>query len=147
MSIDDSQKMLRQWSYRDVYFASSDEMTMLKMSRHIGENNPNSFLRYFPNFELDHCLEMLRQVLMCRPDTSLTTFVWVNSQDKPILNIDPFERECVDWEVLIDSVKDRVVSLEEVEALKNPLHMSQIGQDKEDASITLPLGGSIDNSH
>ncbi|TEY33008.1 hypothetical protein BOTCAL_0699g00050 [Botryotinia calthae] len=122
-------KMLRQWSYRDVYFASADEMTMLKMSRHI-----------------DHCLEMLRQVLMCRPDTSLTTFMWVNSQDKPILNIDPFERECVDWELLIDSVKERVVSLEEVEALRNPLHVLQAEQDREDAHITLPLGSSAHES-
>ncbi|KAM3073015.1 hypothetical protein ACMFMG_008733 [Clarireedia jacksonii] len=116
--------MLRQWSYREVYFSSADDMTMLKMSRHI-----------------DHCLEMLRQVLMCRPDTSLTTFLWVNSQDKPILNIEPFERECVDWDVMIDSVKDRVVSLEEVEGLVNPLHVAG-AQNAEDVHITLPLAGS-----
>lgn len=69
----------------------------------------------------DHCLEMLRQVVMCRPDTSLTTFLWVKSQDKPILNIDPMEHTCVDWESIIASLQDRTVSFEEINALKNPL--------------------------
>jgi len=99
-------KMLRQWSYRDTYFPIDHKsMAYLKMERHI-----------------DHCLEMLRQVVMCRPDTSLTTFLWVNTQDKPILNIDPLEHDCVDWDVMVESLQDRVVSLEEINALKNPLH-------------------------
>jgi hypothetical protein len=86
----------------------------------------------------DHCLELLRQVVMCRPDTSLTTFLWVQSQEKPILNIDPFEHDCVDWNTMVKSLQDRVVSLEEINALKNPLHVSESGDDT--PHITLPLG-------
>lgn len=89
---------------------------------------------------------MLRQVLICRPDTSLTTFLWVKSQDKPILNIEPFERECVNWDGMIASVKDRVVSLEEVEGLINPLHVAG-PQNTEDVHITLPLGSSENEEH
>lgn len=70
---------------------------------------------------------MLRQVVMCRPDTSLTTFLWVNSQDKPILNIDPMEHDCVDWDAMVESLQDRAVSLEEINALKNPLHFEKGG--------------------
>jgi hypothetical protein len=83
---------------------------------------------------------------MCRPDTSLTTFLWVNSQDKPILNIEPFERECVDWDGMIDSLKDRVVSLNEVEGLINPLHVAG-AQNAEDVHITLPLVSSESEEH
>jgi len=124
-------KMLRQWSYRDVYFATADEMTMLKMSRHI-----------------DHCLELLRQVVMCRPDTSLTTFLWVNSQDKPILNIDSFEHQCVDWDAMVASLKDRIVPLAEIEALKNPLHASSDDETESgNAHISLPLGNDDHHDH
>jgi len=114
-------KMLRQWVYRDVYFAGVSGMPLLKMERHI-----------------DHCLEMLRQVVMCRPDTSLTTFLWVASQDKPILNIDPLEHDCVDWDLMVESLSDRVVSLEEINALKNPLRLKEEPDDS--LLISFPLG-------
>ena len=64
---------------------------------------------------------MLRQSLMCSPDTSLTTFTWSHSQLKPVLDVRRFERQCVDWEAFMDSILPRVVSKEEVEALVNPL--------------------------
>ena len=64
---------------------------------------------------------MLRQSLMCNPDTSLTTFTWSHTQAKPVLDVRRFERQCVDWEAFMDSVTPRVVSKEEVERLVNPL--------------------------
>lgn len=70
---------------------------------------------------LDHCLEMLRQSVMCVPDTSLTTFTWTSSQKKPVLDIRRLERQCIDWEVFMASVITRVVDKEEVERLTNPL--------------------------
>lgn len=70
---------------------------------------------------LDHCLEVLRQTLMCNPDTSLTTFFWSHSDKKPILNEGRFERQCVDWEAFMSSVLPRVIRKEELEGLINPL--------------------------
>lgn len=58
---------------------------------------------------------------MCNPDTSLTTFFWSDIDEKPILNEERFERQCVDWEVLMGSVLPRVIRKEEVEGLINPL--------------------------
>ena len=59
---------------------------------------------------------------MCNPDTSLTTFTWSHTQTKPVLDIRRFERKCVDWELLMESVLPRVVSKEHVDELVNPLY-------------------------
>ena len=56
---------------------------------------------------------------MCHGDTALTTFGWA-SKPKPMLNTRPIDHKCVDWNVLLASVKGRVVGREEVAALKNP---------------------------
>ena len=64
---------------------------------------------------------MLRQSLMCDPNTFLTTFTWSHSQTKPVLDVRRFERQCVDWEAFMDSLLPRVVSKEEVEGMVNPL--------------------------
>jgi hypothetical protein len=70
---------------------------------------------------LDHCIENLRQAIMCYPDTSFTTFVWTHSDPKPVLDVRRFERKCVNWESFMQQLVPRVVSFEEVDKLKNPL--------------------------
>lgn len=57
---------------------------------------------------------------MCHADTTLTTFRWDN-KEKPMLNTKLVPHKCVDWEVLMDSVRGRTVSKEEVEGMVNPL--------------------------
>ena len=69
---------------------------------------------------LDHCVELIRQSIMCNPDTSLTTFEWLSSSPKPVLRIDPYERKCVDWEAFMKGILPRVVSSREVDGLVNP---------------------------
>lgn len=71
------------------------------------------------NIYKDHCLEVLRSAAMCHADTTLTTFGWAD-QAQPMLNTRLIEHKCVDWEALMESVKHRVVSREEVAALVNP---------------------------
>ena len=58
---------------------------------------------------------------MCHPDLSLTTFTWNDTTPKPMFDVRGSVHTCADWDDLLDSVKDRVVSEAEVEGLVNPL--------------------------
>ncbi|PVH96579.1 hypothetical protein DM02DRAFT_534899 [Periconia macrospinosa] len=96
-------KMIRQMNYRDHYFSNQTEKAAKDMEVHI-----------------NHCIEQLRQAVMCQPDTSFTTFVWTHSDPKPVLDVRRFERKCVDWSYFMEGVSSRVVSFEEVDELVNP---------------------------
>ncbi|KAM3066193.1 hypothetical protein ACMFMG_012153 [Clarireedia jacksonii] len=95
--------MLRQWNYREHYHPDVTE-----------EDRPHW------DIHADHCLDILRSAAMCHGDTTLTTFGWLD-QEKPMLNTRPIQHKCVDWDLLMRSVKDRLVGQEEIAALKNPL--------------------------
>ena len=56
---------------------------------------------------------------MCHGDTTLMTFGWAE-QARPMLNTRPISHVCVDWEEMMDSVRSRIVSREEVAGLVNP---------------------------
>ena len=47
----------------------------------------------------DHCLEDLRQAVICNPDLSIYTYDWIPSQRKPWPNF-VIDSECVNWEML-----------------------------------------------
>ena len=67
---------------------------------------------------------MLRQSAMCGGDTSLTTFSWEKGKRRAGVNPVGYSLQtCVDWDVLISSMKDRVVSPDEYEDLVNPLDL------------------------
>ncbi|KAI0154991.1 hypothetical protein GGR57DRAFT_102205 [Xylariaceae sp. FL1272] len=46
-----------------------------------------------------HCIDDVRQALMCNPDISIYTHVWIPGYRKPWPNFD-VEHECINWEVL-----------------------------------------------
>ncbi|KAH3999716.1 hypothetical protein HBH98_085850 [Parastagonospora nodorum] len=96
-------KMLRKMNYRDHYYPNQTEHNARDMEVHI-----------------NHCIEQLRQAVMCNPDTSFTTFVWTHSDPKPVLDVRSFERQCLDWGYFMEGVKPRVMSYEEVDELTNP---------------------------
>ena len=57
---------------------------------------------------------------MCHADTSaLATFKW-DKTDKPMLDTRRVPHRCVDWEEMLSSHKDRMVSHEEVARMVNP---------------------------
>ena len=70
---------------------------------------------------VDHCIELLRQASICRPDTSLTTFIWHESTGLPMFNVSESVHTCVDWDAFMEMEKKRIVSEEEMDRLKNPL--------------------------
>jgi hypothetical protein len=96
-------KMLRQWNYREHY-------------------HPGLAPEDRPHWDIhaDHCLDLLRSAAMCHGDTTLTTFGWF-TKAKPMLNTRLIPHICVDWDALMESLKDRIVDRSEVQALVNPL--------------------------
>lgn len=101
------QKMLRQWHFRGHYFANITDKEELHWESH-----------------LEHCLDMLLQTAMCYADTSLVTFKWDKTKDKPLLDTMNNPHTCVDWDVLIESLRERVVPGDEMHRLQNPLLLS-----------------------
>ncbi len=70
---------------------------------------------------VDHCFEWLRQSAVCHADASLTTFKWHPDKTRPMFNASESIHVCVDWQVLMESVKSRVVDETEILRLRNPL--------------------------
>ena len=70
---------------------------------------------------VDHCLELLRQAVMCRADTSLITFEWNPSERRPMLQLRGKQHQCDDWEEVQAKLKSRAVKKEEMARLRNPL--------------------------
>ncbi|KAM0817868.1 putative DUF3328 domain-containing protein [Seiridium cardinale] len=96
-------KYLRQWIYRDYYHPDVGP-----------EETPHWLLH------TDHCLDLIRQALMCRADTSLMTFQWEADRREPMIKLESPEHVCVDWEDLMEKVKSRRVSDADMAVLTNP---------------------------
>ncbi|KAF4633848.1 hypothetical protein G7Y89_g4255 [Cudoniella acicularis] len=98
-------KILRQANYRDYYHPEAAGQVLRDLQLHA-----------------DHCIELSRATAMCRPDLkSLTTFVWRTELENPLLSPDRPVRKCLDWDALMDSIHERVVSDEEIHAMNNPI--------------------------
>ncbi|KAI1092134.1 hypothetical protein F5B19DRAFT_233864 [Rostrohypoxylon terebratum] len=96
-------KYLRQWIYRDHYHPEVGPVETPHWLLHV-----------------DHCLDLVRQALMCRADTSLMTFHWEADRREPMLKLESPEHVCVDWEDLMEKVGPRRVSDTDMEMLTNP---------------------------
>lgn len=60
---------------------------------------------------VDHCLESLRQSVMCSADVSVYTLEWTpHSKVKPAVRV-PQPHACVDWEALHGWMEGRAASL------------------------------------
>ncbi|KAI9644382.1 hypothetical protein NHQ30_007739 [Ciborinia camelliae] len=101
-------KMLQQANYHEYYHHNVGGQELRDLQVHVG-----------------HCIGLLRATVMCRPYlASLTTFVWREGLKGPLLAPERPVRQCVNWDVLMGSIRDRVVAKEELERLKNPLGMA-----------------------
>ncbi|CAI6338766.1 unnamed protein product [Periconia digitata] len=71
---------------------------------------------------VDHCLESLRQTLMCQADLSIYTLRWTpHSSTKPGVHV-PNPNVCVDWDGLHGWMKGRAASLEDVITLPEEIY-------------------------
>ena len=69
---------------------------------------------------LDHCVELLRQAVMCQPDETYMTFEWRDGKPKPSMKIEGPPRMCVDWETWERKFASQIVPGEEMATLVNP---------------------------
>ena len=54
----------------------------------------------------DHCIDALRQILICHGDISLVTFDWVEHDLHPFPNFN-VNRECRNWDNILEWTKAR----------------------------------------
>lgn len=100
--------MLRKANYREYYHPGVKGQELRDLQVHV-----------------DHCVELLRASAMCRPDLeTLTTFQWREGMLKPLLSPERPLRRCVDWDILMESLGDRVIGDEELAELENPLRIT-----------------------
>lgn len=59
---------------------------------------------------LDHCIEMLRQNIMCRSDVTMVTYDWVEGFDDPYPSFS-VPHQCRNFEKILDWVEDHRVHL------------------------------------
>jgi len=78
----DTQKRIKQYLHPEYYYGH-EEQDWHELYRHV-----------------DHCLEALRQQLLCSADVNVYTLKWTpHSKTKPSIVI-PQQNACVNWEVL-----------------------------------------------
>lgn len=58
----------------------------------------------------DHCVEVLRQRLMCNPDLNVYPYHWVEQYDRPVGHLFTRHR-CVDWDHFHNWAEETMVSL------------------------------------
>ena len=69
----------------------------------------------------DHCIELLGQAVTCHADSSLQTYSWTAKSEVPQFDVEsPSVHMCVDWDVLLRSLRHRIVPTEEMGRLKRP---------------------------
>ncbi|RAH48964.1 oxidase ustYa family protein [Aspergillus brunneoviolaceus CBS 621.78] len=77
----------------------------------------------------DHCVEYIRESLMCQPDLALVTFRWINDTAQHAAaptefyptNFDVDVHRCADWESLDRWAGQRAFDLSRVDLLDRPL--------------------------
>jgi hypothetical protein len=104
--------------YRHIYGEKEKET----MGEHTGRCLPylssmGNMLNY--HFSVEHCIEILRQSVMCRGDTTLITFHWGHTVKLPQPDF-TLDHTCVNWDSLIEWVKPRAIDVFEEGMLVHP---------------------------
>ncbi|KAL5117426.1 hypothetical protein ACEQ8H_004742 [Pleosporales sp. CAS-2024a] len=114
------QKYLRQWIYRQHYHPEVGPDEEPHWLLHTGKAAVLSLSCVRQLTRTDHCLDLIRQALMCRADTSLMTFEWAAARREPMLKLQSPEHVCVDWDDLMNKAQARRVSDTDMASLVNP---------------------------
>ncbi|KAI6093648.1 hypothetical protein F4821DRAFT_221079 [Hypoxylon rubiginosum] len=97
-------KQLRKWIYRDYYYRDESQSVLDERA-----------------FHADHCVEYLRQIIMCHGDTTVNPFRWLHDdsvlhRSGPTLK-EGAQYECVNWDMLSEWAKSRRVDLKQPDLL------------------------------
>ena len=87
--------------WQDHYIAVSPEVQSQKAEI------PEMYERHY-----EHCVDYIRQFLMCKFDTTIMPFNWVLDHQNPTPNGNTIHK-CVKWDFLQDWLKDRAVQMPE----------------------------------
>lgn len=68
---------------------------------------------------VDHCIDSIRQNLMCHADLSVMTFHWVEDSEDPKPNF-KYEHECVNWKALEGWASKRAFDIDDPTMLVRP---------------------------
>ncbi|KAI8629702.1 hypothetical protein F5Y19DRAFT_475152 [Xylariaceae sp. FL1651] len=95
-------KKVRQWIYKDTYFTQVQGLERNELKRHV-----------------DHCIETLRQGIMCRGDVSLGTYTYLRGSSY-VTARSWGTHQCVDFEALIAWARERAVNIFQPGVLVQP---------------------------
>ncbi|KAJ8067837.1 hypothetical protein OCU04_003431 [Sclerotinia nivalis] len=86
------------------------------------------YAEYYPDAQgpttklhVDHCIDDIRQALMCHADTSITTFNWEEGIRRPMPDFAGWHT-CNNWQVLDDWATARAFSMFDQKSLINPTY-------------------------
>ncbi|CAJ2504617.1 Uu.00g120110.m01.CDS01 [Anthostomella pinea] len=103
-------KKVKKMLFKEYYYHEKSDEAMAREAKHV-----------------DHCVEYIRESLMCQPDLSMVTFRWINNtaqhEDKSAFyptNFDVSLHTCADWQALDTWAGERVFDLFQVDLLKRP---------------------------
>jgi hypothetical protein len=68
---------------------------------------------------LDHCLDNLRELVMCKADISLYTYDWIDNYRKPYPNFN-IQHECRNFDAVNDWAKEHSFDIFDGKSLKHP---------------------------
>lgn len=103
--------------YKDHYFPdATPEQDKLNEfhNRKSKKNQPNrlkhsiSHIKYLYSHATDHCLDMLRQSVMCSGDVQLLTMKWMKTVSIPTANFS-MPHKCVNWAKLEEWTSSRKI--------------------------------------
>ncbi|KAI0100069.1 hypothetical protein GGR51DRAFT_533740 [Nemania sp. FL0031] len=95
-------KKVRQWIYKESYFTQVQGMQRNELKRHI-----------------DHCIETLRQGIMCRGDVSLGTYTYLRGSNDVTARTWG-KHQCIDFEALISWARERAVDVSQPGVFAQP---------------------------
>ncbi|KAI0197253.1 hypothetical protein EV127DRAFT_6292 [Xylaria flabelliformis] len=103
-------KKVKKMLFKEYYHGGKSEEAMAREEKHV-----------------DHCVEYIRESLMCQPDLSMVTFRWINNtaqhEDKSEFyptNFDVDMHRCANWQHLDSWAGERMFNLFEVDLLERP---------------------------
>ncbi|KAI1124451.1 hypothetical protein F5Y10DRAFT_249324 [Nemania abortiva] len=95
-------KKVRQWIYKESYFTDVQGFQRNELKRHI-----------------DHCVETLRQGIMCRGDVSLGTYTYLRGSND-VTARSWGKHQCVNFEALMAWARERAVDVSQAGVLAQP---------------------------
>ncbi|MCJ1257580.1 hypothetical protein MMC24_005406 [Lignoscripta atroalba] len=82
----------------------------------------------------DHCLDNLRQYVMCHADISIMTFSWLPNFQRPWPDFD-VTHECRNWDVVNEWAKGHSIDFFDEKVIKHPGYDPSLGNPWTDGGV------------